>query len=700
MLGGLVGKLGPVGAAVGAVGLAFAAMGLKAIKLADELSDISDATGISAGSLNNFKNSLVDAGGKADDFSNLAAKLNQNVGEAAVGGEKAQKAFQQLGVYVTDAGGKVRNTGDILRDAIARLAAIEDPATRASMAVDLFGKSANKLDFTKLNAGNDFAKDEQIAQLAKYQTAIDNIAKSVNDSLITAFGKLSIAISKAVSEAEQAEKDANARGRTLGGTPAAAYLGIKPLINLNEREMTANEKAEKTARDHLANMREIEAENEAKRKQIAGSGASKPTGGFGATPEATLKAIADSEKRVAQSRIENNKFASLKVEEIKLAAALQGANARMAIDINAASSIKNIQIQTQADISKATADIQNQDKLSQEQKNKEIASKSAEIQGKAALDIQKIKDKAAADATSFQLAQNAKIFASTEDERQATRAAIIAQQDQFNAAAKTAQERSDAYQRATMELEDQIMLENDLKGLNELQAGMYRQIADEIKNRTNALRELANIENLSYEDRLKQEAKIKEASMAAIELIKQRAEAEQYGQSQFSTGWEESWQKYKETVANNSNLAKGTFDTFTNGMEDALFKFVQTGKLSFADLANSIIADLARIAVKKAIIGLASMFGFAAGGPVMAGTPIIVGERGPEMFVPQSAGKIVPNNQLGGSGGGSSGAMQTTVNYNIQAVDAASFRSLVARDPSFIYAVTERGRRSQPTRSR
>lgn len=36
------------------------------------------------------------------------------------------------------------------------------------------------------------------------------------------------------------------------------------------------------------------------------------------------------------------------------------------------------------------------------------------------------------------------------------------------------------------------------------------------------------------------------------------------------------------------------------------------------------------------------------GGPVAGGTPYIVGERGPELFVPQSSGRIVPNSQLGG----------------------------------------------------
>ena len=42
--------------------------------------------------------------------------------------------------------------------------------------------------------------------------------------------------------------------------------------------------------------------------------------------------------------------------------------------------------------------------------------------------------------------------------------------------------------------------------------------------------------------------------------------------------------------------------------------------------------------------------GKAAGGPVMGGTPYIVGERGPELFVPGSSGSIVPNHAMGGGG--------------------------------------------------
>ena len=42
----------------------------------------------------------------------------------------------------------------------------------------------------------------------------------------------------------------------------------------------------------------------------------------------------------------------------------------------------------------------------------------------------------------------------------------------------------------------------------------------------------------------------------------------------------------------------------------------------------------------------------AEGGPVASGSPYIVGERGPELFVPRYSGSIVPNNELGGPGGG------------------------------------------------
>ncbi len=180
-------------------------------------------------------------------------------------------------------------------------------------------------------------------------------------------------------------------------------------------------------------------------------------------------------------------------------------------------------------------------------------------------------------------------------------------------------------------------------------------------------------------------------------------------QEEFKIGVKDAFASYAEDALDAGKQAKDGFATFTQGMEDAFVKFAQGGKLSFKDLANSILADLARILVKRAIVAavggpLGMLFGGgrSAGGSVNAGTAYMTGESGPELFVPQSAGKIISNSALKGSGQNNSsmGGDQTMVTYNIQAVDAASFRSMVARDPSFIYAVTEQGRRSQPTRSR
>ena len=57
-------------------------------------------------------------------------------------------------------------------------------------------------------------------------------------------------------------------------------------------------------------------------------------------------------------------------------------------------------------------------------------------------------------------------------------------------------------------------------------------------------------------------------------------------------------------------------------------------------------------------------FGFAGGGTVQGRRPIMVGERGPEMFIPNTGGRIVPNGALGGSlRGGSPTIVNQSLNF-------------------------------------
>jgi hypothetical protein len=97
-----------------------------------------------------------------------------------------------------------------------------------------------------------------------------------------------------------------------------------------------------------------------------------------------------------------------------------------------------------------------------------------------------------------------------------------------------------------------------------------------------------------------------------------------------------------------------------NNLENALVSLVTgatTAKDAFKDMARSILADLARIMIQQQItLPLAQSMGFnvsgarAMGGPVTSGRPYLVGERGPELFVPNRNGGIVPNHQMGGGG--------------------------------------------------
>lgn len=86
------------------------------------------------------------------------------------------------------------------------------------------------------------------------------------------------------------------------------------------------------------------------------------------------------------------------------------------------------------------------------------------------------------------------------------------------------------------------------------------------------------------------------------------------------------------------------------------------------------------------------ILGFANGGTVSKGQPIIVGERGAELFVPNQTGQITQNAR--GMGGG-----QTTVNFNINTLDARGFDELLVRNRGTITqiinsAVNERGAKS------
>ena len=119
-------------------------------------------------------------------------------------------------------------------------------------------------------------------------------------------------------------------------------------------------------------------------------------------------------------------------------------------------------------------------------------------------------------------------------------------------------------------------------------------------------------------------------------------------------------QQYEDATLDVKSALQNTAVNGLTRMEDALIGVVQgtmTAKDAFRSMAQSILADLARIYIRQQITGAISGFlpsifgGKAIGGSVQRNQPYMVGERGPEMFVPNQSGSIVPNNEMGGGNG-------------------------------------------------
>jgi hypothetical protein len=147
------------------------------------------------------------------------------------------------------------------------------------------------------------------------------------------------------------------------------------------------------------------------------------------------------------------------------------------------------------------------------------------------------------------------------------------------------------------------------------------------------------------------------------------------------------FEDYKETVKKGSlDIASITAKTMKY-TEDAIVNMMMGIKTDFKSLARSILSDLIRMQVQRSITQpLFNIMGFASGGRPPVGRPSIVGERGAELFVPDTAGTIIPNHQLNTSTGEVK-QINAEINFNVQAIDAASFNNYLVGNRSTIEGI-------------
>jgi phage-related minor tail protein len=160
-------------------------------------------------------------------------------------------------------------------------------------------------------------------------------------------------------------------------------------------------------------------------------------------------------------------------------------------------------------------------------------------------------------------------------------------------------------------------------------------------------------------------------------------------------------------------------------MTSAMDKFVDTGKLSFSDLASSIIKDLIKIQLRMLMMqGISSLFGgmfgpisstavatgqaggsfsgsafslptAATGGTI--DSPTLVGENGPELFIPGRSGSVIPNNTMGDALGGGGVTYNGPYIASMQAIDTQSGVQFLAKNKMTIWSMNQSANRSIPT---
>jgi phage-related minor tail protein len=155
----------------------------------------------------------------------------------------------------------------------------------------------------------------------------------------------------------------------------------------------------------------------------------------------------------------------------------------------------------------------------------------------------------------------------------------------------------------------------------------------------------------------------------------------------------------KGPVTDSANLIERAVSGSFNSIADTIARAALSGKASMDSLVNAILADFDRIAVKdfiaKPIEGVLSSLvasllpiggARASGGPVDAGLAYLVGEQGPEMFVPQGAGSIVPNGTVAPS--------RPQIVLNVNARDAQSFLKSETQIAAMLSRALARGQRN------
>jgi len=744
-----------------ASGAAFAAATYNAMQFADAIADVAKANDVSIASILKLNNALANAGGEAENSGKLLASFTGFMDKAAAGSFEAQKSLQMAGVSLKDLANlgtedlfakTVQGIAEI-EDPLTRNARAMEMFGKAAKGVDFVGLAE---EMRKAST----ATDEQAIAVQAAADAYDLIKQRGREFQLSFTSEIGPSLLLATEYFLDLGTEINKTGGlwksvfdTVAYQAASLVHEIKDLISVFiawDAVLNAFFEARWGEIDGIVSRRYAEraseeAKLEAFRQKLEGIQGGVKEGergdwengpkkkGTAGGPKRLVTPGIDREAERARKEAEREaKEAARLAEEARkkqLALEMKGMQAQLEMREQvwreqAAASDAAMQAEAKL-LESRNAAIELGRQTAQEQRDEARAAQDAYNDSVARAEGKLLDSRLAA----IELGKQARL-----EERDAARAAIDAQSEAY--------QRAQGYQR-----ELQAMQAQDLERAHELfilEANAAQLVPEKLAMEREYLRirnrHLDAVKAINENQSLDSNARI-EALATEEELMKRQLElaTERYRinkeitdqQKTFSAGWTRAFDAYIKNAEDAGKKGEQAFQIFTDNIGRSIDELVDKGETSFARLTESILKDMTKIYLKqlmmKAIGGGAEagsgifgmfkgMFGggidvsgggaelhgaylpmHATGGNVAANSPSWVGERGPELFVPNQSGMIVPNNSIGDSMGSQpANVYNGPYIANMSAIDTQSGLQFLAKNKQGVWASYQSANRSIP----
>jgi lambda family phage tail tape measure protein len=657
----------------GVVGTALGAAGMNALKFADQINDVAKANEVAVETVLELSTALTLNGGEAENVGKLFSSLSNKLDEASQGNKKAEETFAKLGVSISDI--KQLNPDELFRKTLNSIAAIENPITRNATAMEIFGKAIKGADIKGMN--DDLAKTKgafegtgkAFKEAGEAFDILDRIFINMKAGFAVELGGAFKAWAQGaerfvqmLTAAKQALKDLLTLGEVLQNriTTGGRRGSIDDLqfgsVIPNQASVTGGART-----SPFKSKEELAKDADARKAEVA----------------RLDKIIATKEAKQAEADRQKVKDAEKLTNEVN----------------KQKEALERKLLLTKSETENMGKTLTETEKLNLEfEKGGSLEHLKGTARAKALIDATKLKDLA---------------IATLEYERQSMENEL--------AKGKLKQDAREANKLETKNLEiatERLNLTKEMAGQSDTQVQLALRYYDLQQAILDKKKEGLLTDEQIYDFAI--------ASMNNIEA----EEANTRAQNTFQAGWDKAYNNFTERAQDSAAIGAQVFNSMTNSMTSAMDRFVETGKLSFGNLIGSMIKDLLRFSMQSQMSGLFGLFGggggggigglfssstdfnngagllggfFADGGSPPVGVPSIVGERGAELFVPRTAGTIIPNNQLSSMMGNQPQTVYNgTVIQNMSAIDTQSGVQFLAKNKNAVFAANQSAQRGLP----